>query len=148
MTRCRVTAKINTVNFRLVAGTSMSLPSVGGKLRNCSYSPATPDSIEYTLYFVLVVLSWCLYMVVDVVFYAMQRPIFTAGYDAMCHCHTCEEECTVVEILSVMDRRTQIKRKQRFAKEGSIVTAKFKVSTLPRLFLGKMDCGLCAVCAL
>ncbi|CAN0101583.1 unnamed protein product, partial [Sphacelaria rigidula] len=57
-----------------------------------------------------------------------QRPIFTAGYDAMCHCHTCEEECTVVEILSVADRRTgQVKRKQRFAKEGAMVTAKFKV---------------------
>lgn len=57
-----------------------------------------------------------------------QRPIFTAGYDAMCHCHTCEEECTVVEILSVTDRKTgQVKRKQRFAKEGAMVTAKFKV---------------------
>lgn len=58
----------------------------------------------------------------------VQRPIFTAGYDAMCHCHTCEEECTVVEIISVTDRKTgQVKRKQRFAKEGAMVTAKFKV---------------------
>lgn len=64
----------------------------------------------------------------DVRVHAFQRPIFTAGYDAMCHCHTCEEECTVVEIISVTDRRTgQVKRKQRFAKEGAIVTAKFKV---------------------
>lgn len=57
-----------------------------------------------------------------------QRPIFTAGYDAMCHCHTCEEECTVVEILSVADRKTGVKKRQRFAKEGAMVTAKFKVS--------------------
>eukprot|EP00752_Nemacystus_decipiens_P012253 g10861.t1 len=56
-----------------------------------------------------------------------QRPIFTAGYDAMCHCHTCEEECTVVEILSVADRKTGVKKRQRFAKEGAMVTAKFKV---------------------
>ncbi|CBJ48633.1 Sup35, eukaryotic translation termination factor eRF3 [Ectocarpus siliculosus] len=56
-----------------------------------------------------------------------QRPIFTAGYDAMCHCHTCEEECTVVEILSVVDRKTGAKKRQRFAKEGAMVTAKFKV---------------------
>eukprot|EP00903_Cladosiphon_okamuranus_P018854 g17342.t1 len=56
-----------------------------------------------------------------------QRPIFTAGYDAMCHCHTCEEECTVVEILSVADRKTGAKKRQRFAKEGAMVTAKFKV---------------------
>ncbi|CAM9763711.1 unnamed protein product, partial [Hapterophycus canaliculatus] len=55
------------------------------------------------------------------------RPIFTAGYDAMCHCHTCEEECTVVEILSVMDRKTGVKKKQRFAKEGAMVTAKLRV---------------------
>lgn len=46
----------------------------------------------------------------------------------MCHCHTCEEECTVVEILSVADRKTGIKKRQRFAKEGAMVTAKFKVS--------------------
>lgn len=47
----------------------------------------------------------------------------------MCHCHTCEEECTVVEILSVTDKKTdQVKRNQRYAKEGSKVTAKFKVS--------------------
>ncbi|CAM9936491.1 unnamed protein product [Ascophyllum nodosum] len=56
-----------------------------------------------------------------------RRPIFTAGYDAMCHCHTCEEECTVVDIISVADRKTGTKRKQRFAKEGAMVTAKFKV---------------------
>lgn len=76
--------------------------------------------------------------VTGLVFYVMQRPIFTAGYDAMCHCHTCEEECTVVEILSVMDRRTQVKRKQRFAKEGAMVTAKFKVGTSLRLSLGRL----------
>lgn len=59
--------------------------------------------------------------------FVTQRPIFTAGYDAMCHCHTCEEECTVVEILSVVDRKTGAKKRQRFAKEGAMVTAKFKV---------------------
>ena len=62
-----------------------------------------------------------------VAFCCLQRPIFTAGYDAMCHCHTCEEECTVVEILSVADRKTGVKKRQRFAKEGAMVTAKFKV---------------------
>lgn len=46
----------------------------------------------------------------------------------MCHCHTCEEECTVVEILSVVDRKTGAKKRQRFAKEGAMVTAKFKVT--------------------
>lgn len=57
----------------------------------------------------------------------LQRPIFTAGYDAMCHCHTCEEECTVIDIISVTDRKMG-KKKQRFAKEGSMVIAKFKVT--------------------
>ncbi len=48
----------------------------------------------------------------------------------MCHCHTCEEECTVVEILSVADRKTGAKKRQRFAKEGAMVTAKFKVGSV------------------
>ncbi|CAM9659796.1 unnamed protein product [Discosporangium mesarthrocarpum] len=56
-----------------------------------------------------------------------QRPIFTAGYDAMCHCHTSEEECSVVEIVSVTNKKTNVKKKQRFAKEGALVTAKLQV---------------------
>lgn len=33
-----------------------------------------------------------------------------------------------MEILSVADRKTGVKKRQRFAKEGAMVTAKFKVS--------------------
>lgn len=58
----------------------------------------------------------------------------------MCHCHTCEEECTVVEVISVTDRKTgQVKRKQRYAKEGSMVTAKFKVRAPAPPFLGNPE---------
>lgn len=52
----------------------------------------------------------------------------------MFHCHTCEEECTVVDIISVTDRKMG-KKKQRFAKEGSMVTAKFKVPLYRRLLI-------------
>ncbi|CAB1113380.1 unnamed protein product [Ectocarpus sp. CCAP 1310/34] len=56
----------------------------------------------------------------------------------MCHCHTCEEECTVVEILSVVDRKTGAKKRQRFAKEGAMVTAKFKGAMVTANFKGAM----------
>jgi len=48
------------------------------------------------------------------------RPLVTAGYDCIMHCHTCETEVVVKKILSVLDVKTKEKKKGvRFAKEGA-----------------------------
>ncbi|CAM9273131.1 unnamed protein product [Chrysoparadoxa australica] len=56
-----------------------------------------------------------------------QRPIFSSGYESVFHCHTCEEECQVLELVSITDKKTQkVTKRPRFAKEGSLITAKIK----------------------
>jgi len=44
--------------------------------------------------------------------------IFTAGFEAMFHAHTCEEECTVVKIFETTNRKGQVNKNAVFANVG------------------------------
>lgn len=44
--------------------------------------------------------------------------IFTAGFEAMFHAHTCEEECTVVKIFETVNRKGQVNKNACFANIG------------------------------
>ncbi|KAG5182302.1 Sup35, eukaryotic translation termination factor eRF3 [Tribonema minus] len=58
-----------------------------------------------------------------------QRPIFSSGYEAIFHCHTAEEECAVIDLVSATDKKTgKVTRRPRFAKEGGVVTAKIRLA--------------------
>ena len=49
------------------------------------------------------------------------------------HLHTVEEECTVLELLSIEDKKTgEIKKRPRYARQGAIITARLKVLPLGR----------------
>merc|ERR1712193_534176 len=52
------------------------------------------------------------------------KPIVSAGYDAIIHIHTCTEE-----LLSVMNKKTRkpSKRKPTFVRKGDIVTVRIVV---------------------
>lgn len=53
--------------------------------------------------------------------------IFTAGFQAMFHAHTCEEECTVVKIFETTDRKGQVNKKACFANVGMKVVCMIEV---------------------
>jgi len=57
------------------------------------------------------------------------KPIVSAGYDAIIHIHTCTEEVTIEELLSVMNKKTRktSKRKPTFVRKGDIVTVRIVV---------------------
>lgn len=44
--------------------------------------------------------------------------IFTAGFEAMFHTHTCEEECTVVKVFETTNRKGQVNKNAVFANVG------------------------------
>lgn len=44
--------------------------------------------------------------------------IFTAGFEAMFHSHTCEEECTVVKLFETVNRKGQVNKGACFANIG------------------------------
>jgi len=44
--------------------------------------------------------------------------IFTAGFQAMFHTHTCEEECTVTKIFETTNKKGQVNKKPAFATVG------------------------------
>jgi peptide chain release factor subunit 3 len=51
------------------------------------------------------------------------RPIMTAGYSCVFHCHTLVEECVITNLEEVIDRTTQKKQKSpRFVRADSMVT--------------------------
>lgn len=49
------------------------------------------------------------------------RPLFTAGYRAILHCHSITEECVVTELLRQVDMKTgkPLKKKVAFVKQVS-----------------------------
>jgi len=57
------------------------------------------------------------------------KPIVSAGYDAIMHIHTCTEEVCIEELLSVMNKKTRkaSKRKPTFVRKGDIVTVRIVV---------------------
>jgi len=57
------------------------------------------------------------------------KPIVSAGYDAVIHVHTCTEEIAIEELLSVMNKKTRkpSKRKPTFVRKGDIVTVRMVV---------------------
>lgn len=44
--------------------------------------------------------------------------LFTAGFQAMFHSHTCEEECTVVKLFETTDRKGTVNKSPQFATVG------------------------------
>ena len=54
--------------------------------------------------------------------------IFTAGFDAMFHAHTCEEECTVVKIFETTNRKGQVNKNAVFANVGMKVVCMIETS--------------------
>jgi peptide chain release factor subunit 3 len=57
------------------------------------------------------------------------RPLFSAGYNAVFHAHTAEEECTVYEIAAELDASGKIAKKNpAWAKQGSTVIAKIRLN--------------------
>ena len=56
------------------------------------------------------------------------RPLFSAGYNAVFHAHTAEEECTVYELAAELDATGKIAKKNpAWAKLGSTVIAKIRL---------------------
>ncbi|GBG33809.1 Elongation factor 1-alpha [Hondaea fermentalgiana] len=57
------------------------------------------------------------------------RPLFSAGYNAVFHAHTAEEESTVYEIVAELDKTGKIaKRNPAFAKAGSTIICKIRLA--------------------
>lgn len=44
--------------------------------------------------------------------------VFTAGFEAMFHSHTCEEECTVIKLFETTNRKGQVNKTAAFANVG------------------------------
>jgi len=59
------------------------------------------------------------------------NPLFSAGYDAVMHIHTCIREVTVLELVSEVDKKTRqpTKKKVTFVKSGAIVNARLQTTT-------------------
>ncbi|GAB5033106.1 elongation factor tu [Nannochloropsis oceanica] len=55
------------------------------------------------------------------------RPIFSPGYTCVAHLHTAEEEVTVMDLLSIEDRKSgEVKKKPRFARQGNVITCRMR----------------------
>ncbi|CAM9579342.1 unnamed protein product, partial [Phaeothamnion confervicola] len=54
------------------------------------------------------------------------RPLLTAGYDAVFHGHTCEEECVITDLLSA-EVKGKVQKRPRFVKPGVYVNAVIEV---------------------
>eukprot|EP00559_Dactyliosolen_fragilissimus_P004877 CAMPEP_0184867962 /NCGR_PEP_ID=MMETSP0580-20130426/28541_1 /TAXON_ID=1118495 /ORGANISM="Dactyliosolen fragilissimus" /LENGTH=611 /DNA_ID=CAMNT_0027368537 /DNA_START=78 /DNA_END=1913 /DNA_ORIENTATION=+ len=58
--------------------------------------------------------------------------ILTAGFQAMFHAHTCEEECTIIKIFETTNHKGQVNKKARFANVGMKVVCMIEVGqTIP-----------------
>ncbi|RHY78054.1 hypothetical protein DYB34_007101 [Aphanomyces astaci] len=57
------------------------------------------------------------------------RPLLTAGYKAILHCHTIAQECTITKLLRPIDPKTgeALKKKVMFAKAGQSVVVRLEV---------------------
>ncbi|RHY29523.1 hypothetical protein DYB32_005081, partial [Aphanomyces invadans] len=57
------------------------------------------------------------------------RPLLTAGYKAILHCHTIAQECTITKLLRPIDPKTgeALKKKVMFAKAGQSVVCRIEV---------------------
>ncbi|OQS04737.1 translation elongation factor 1-alpha, partial [Thraustotheca clavata] len=57
------------------------------------------------------------------------RPLLTAGYKAILHCHTIAQECTISKLLRPVDPKTGeiLKKKVMFVKTGSSVVCRIEV---------------------
>jgi len=57
-------------------------------------------------------------------------PLFTAGYEAVLHVHTCFRDITVVDLESEIDKKTRkpSKKKPKFVKTGAVVIARIAVN--------------------
>lgn len=58
------------------------------------------------------------------------RPLFSAGYNAVFHAHTAEEECTVYEVVARIDTKTGKmvdKGRTPFGKEGQTIICKIRL---------------------
>jgi len=56
------------------------------------------------------------------------RPLFSAGYNAVFHAHTAEEECTVYEIAAELDKTGKISKKNpAYAKAGATIICKIRL---------------------
>jgi len=57
------------------------------------------------------------------------RPIFSPGYNCVAHLHTAEEEVTVVDLLTIEDRKTgEVKKRPRFARQGNVITCRMRTA--------------------
>jgi len=58
-----------------------------------------------------------------------KRSLFTAGYQAMLHCHTASDECTVTKLIAEINKKTQerSKRAPAFVKAGGLVECTLEV---------------------
>jgi len=59
-----------------------------------------------------------------------EHSLFTAGYNAVLHVHTCEEEVTVEKLIAEVDKKTGENKpgKPRFVREGSLCVAQLKTA--------------------
>ena len=51
------------------------------------------------------------------------KPIFSAGYNCIIHVHAVSEECNVIKLNNLLDKKTKksIKKDPRFARNGDII---------------------------
>ncbi len=58
------------------------------------------------------------------------NPLFTAGYEAVIHLHTCVKECLVTELVAEIDKKTKkpAKKKPTFVRSGAIVNARITLA--------------------
>jgi peptide chain release factor subunit 3 len=56
------------------------------------------------------------------------NPLFTAGYEAVMHVHTCVREITILDLINEIDKKTKkpSKKKPMFVKGGAIVTCRIQ----------------------
>jgi len=65
--------------------------------------------------------------------------IFTAGFQAMFHAHTCEEECTVVKLFETTDSKKKVNKQPRFASVGMKIVCMIELArTVPVETFGTM----------
>jgi peptide chain release factor subunit 3 len=73
-----------------------------------------------------------------------EKSLLTAGYEAVLHLHTCVEECTISDLISQVDTKTnqESKKKPTFVKSNSVVRCRLQTAkpvpvesftTLPQL---------------
>eukprot|EP01100_Stratorugosa_tubuloviscum_P002649 TRINITY_DN162_c2_g1_i3.p1 TRINITY_DN162_c2_g1~~TRINITY_DN162_c2_g1_i3.p1 ORF type:complete len:571 (+),score=316.56 TRINITY_DN162_c2_g1_i3:63-1775(+) len=57
-------------------------------------------------------------------------PLFTAGYEAVLHIHNCIRECSVLQLLKEIDRKTKkpFRKPPTFVKNGAIVFTRLRIS--------------------